>query len=219
MAAAGRRRERGWRCWKGRATARRRCATRCADRISCAAPTPATLAAVERLELSGAGAGSLRAGDFAGLSGLRTLLLDGNGLETLPDGLFAGLDSLGELSLEDNPGAPFALAVELARADADLWAPGPATEPAAAGLPATVAIGAGATTGLPFAVASTSTLRLLAGPAAPPTARCGELPCFRGMATAPGEPLVLYRRPPQCSRCRTRNRSKAATACACRSRR
>ena len=183
---------------------------------SCAAPTPAALAAVERLELSGAGAGSLRAGDFAGLSGLRTLLLDGNGLRTLPDGLFAGLSGLRELSLEDNPGAPFALAVELARTDADAWAPGPATvqarfalgapfalrselsaEPAAAGLPATVEIGAGATTGLPFAVASTSTLRLLAGPAALPAARCGELPCFRGMATAPGEPLVLYRRPPQ----------------------
>ena len=183
---------------------------------SCAAPTPAALAAVERLELSGAGAGSLRAGDFAGLSGLRTLLLDGNGLRTLPDGLFAGLSGLRELSLEDNPGAPFALAVELARTDADAWAPGPATvqaqfvpgapfalrseltaEPTAAGLPATVEIGAGATTGLPFAVASTSTLRLLAGPAALPAARCGELPCFRGMATAPGEPLTLYRRPPQ----------------------
>ena len=183
---------------------------------SCAAPTPAMLAAIERLELSGAGAGSLRADDFAGLSGLRALLLDGNGLETLPDGLFAGLSGLRELSLEDNPGAPFALAVELARTDAAPWAPGPATvqarfapgapfalrseltaEPAAAGLPATVEVGAGATTGMPFAVASTSTLRLLAGPPDVPTARCGELPCFRGMATAPGEPLTLYRRPPQ----------------------
>ena len=182
----------------------------------CDAPTPATLAAVERLELSGAGAGSLRAGDFAGLTGLRALLLDGNGLRALPDGLFAGLAGLGELSLEDNPGAPFALAVELVRTDADPWAPGPATvraqfapgapfalrpgllaEPATAGLPATVRIGAGATTSLPFAVAATSTLRLLAGPAALPTARCGERPCFRGMATAPGEPLALYRLPPQ----------------------
>ena len=92
---------------------------------SCAVPTPAALAAVDRLEVSGAG--SLRAGDFEGLTGLRTLLLDGNGLERLPDGLFAGLDGLRELSLEDNPGAPFALAVELARTDADAWAPGPAT--------------------------------------------------------------------------------------------
>ena len=146
---------------------------------------------------------------------LRTLLLDGNGLETLPDGLFAGLAGLRELSLEDNPGAPFALAVELARTDADPWAPGPATvqarfalgapfalrsellvEPAAAGLPGTVEIGAGATTGMPFAVASTSTLRLLAGPAVLPTARCGDVQCFRGIEPAPGETLVLYRRPP-----------------------
>ena len=183
---------------------------------SCTAPTPAMLAVVERLELSGAGAGSLRAGDFAGLSGLRTLLLDGNGLETLPDGLFAGLDSLGELSLQGNPGAPFALAVELARTDADAWAPGPATvqaqfalggpfalrselsaHPTAAGLPETVEIDAGATFGAPFAVASTSTLRLVAGPAPLPTTRCGEAPCFRGVEAASGEALTLYRRPPQ----------------------
>ena len=183
---------------------------------SCDAPTPATLAAVERLELSGAGAGSLRAGDFADLSGLRALLLDGNGLRTLPDGLFAGLDSLGELSLQDNPGAPFALAVELARTDADAWAPGSATvrarfalgapfalrselsaQPAAAGLPETVGIDAGATFGAPFAVASTSTLRLVAGPAPLPATRCGEAPCFRGVKAAPGEALTLYRRPPR----------------------
>ena len=185
---------------------------------SCDAPTPATLAAVERLELSGAGAGSLQADDFAGLSGLRTLLLDGNGLRTLPDGLFVGLDSLGELSLDDNPGAPFALAVELARTDADAWAPGPATvrarfalgapfalrselsaQPAAAGLPETVEIDAGATFGAPFAVASTSTstLRLVAGPAPLPTSRCGEAPCFRGVEAASGEVLTLYRRPSQ----------------------
>ena len=184
--------------------------------VSCDAPTPATLAAVERLDVSGTG--SLRAGDFAGLSGLRALLLDGNGLQTLPDGLFAGLDSLGELSLEDNPGAPFALAVELARTDADAWAPGPATvqaqfalgapfalrselsaQPTAAGLPETVAIDAGATFGAPFAVASTSTstLRLVAGPAPLPATRCGEAPCFRGVEAAPGEALTLYRRPPQ----------------------
>ena len=183
---------------------------------SCDAPTPATLAAVERLELSGAGAGSLRAGDLGGLSGLRTLLLDGNGLRTLPDGLFAGLSGLRELSLQGNPGAPFALAVELARKDADAWVPGPATvqaqfalgapfalrselsaQPTAAGLPETVEIDAGAIFGTSFAVASTSTLRLVAGPAPLPTTRCGEAPCFRGVEAAPGEALTLYRRPPR----------------------
>ena len=181
---------------------------------SCDAPTPATLAAVERLDVSGAG--SLQADDFAGLSGLRTLLLDGNGLRTLPDGLFAGLDSLGELSLQGNPGAPFALAVELARTDADAWTPGPATvqaqfalgapfalrselsaHPTTAGLRETVEIDAGATFGVPFAVASTSTLRLVAGPAPLPATRCGEAPCFRGVEAVPGEALTLYRRPPR----------------------
>ena len=183
---------------------------------SCDAPTPATLAAVERLDVSDAGAGSLQADDFAGLAGLRTLLLDGNRLETLPDGLFAGLSGCAELSLENNPGAPFELAVELARTDADTWAPGPATvqprfalgapfalrselsaEPAAPGLPGTVEIDAGATSAAPFTVASTSTLRLLARSSALPTAPCGEVPCFRGVETVPGEALVLYRRPPQ----------------------
>ena len=185
---------------------------------SCDAPTPETLAAVARLDVSSAGTRSLRAGDFAGLAGLRTLLLNGNALRTLPDGLFAGLDSLGELSLEDNPGTPFALAVELARTDADAWAPGPATvqarfalgapfplraqlsaEPAQAGLPELALIDAGATTsGASFMVpASTSTLRLLAGPTALPTARCGDAPCFRGVEAVPGEALVLYRRPPR----------------------
>ena len=78
------------RAWATDPGARRRCATlRGSD--SCTAPTPAT---VKRLELSGAGAGPLRAGDFAGLSGLRALLLDG----TLPDGLFVGLLGLRERS-------------------------------------------------------------------------------------------------------------------------
>ena len=229
---------------------------------ACTASTPATLAALARLEVSGAG--SLRVGDFAGLSGLgtldlsgnglgtlpadlfaglgalrtldlsanalmlparpfaalgglRALLLEDNGFEALPAGLFAGLGGLREVSLEDNPGAPFALAVELVRTDADPSAPGPArvrarfapgapfallselsAAPAATGLPAAVAIGAGAASGAPFAVAaSASALRLAAGPAALPTTRCGAAPCFRGFEAVPGAALVLYRRSPQ----------------------
>ena len=181
---------------------------------SCATPTPAALASIRRLEVSGAG--SLQAGDFDGLAGLRTLLLDGNGLERLPDGLFAGLDSLSELSLEDNPGAPFALAVGLERTDADPWAARSATvrarfalgapfalvselsaEPASAGLPETVEVGAGAVSGALFTVAaSTSTLRLSTAPAKVPSTRCGEALCFRGVEAVPGEALTLYRRPP-----------------------
>ena len=177
--------------------------------LSCTAPTAAAQAAVERLDIAGAGAGSLRALDFSGLSGLRALLLDGNALRTLPDGLFAGLDSLGELSLEDNPGAPFALAVNLARTDGGPWAQRPATvqtrfalgapfallselsaAPATVGLPATVEVDAGAVVGTLFKVAAaTSTLRLVVGAAELPTARCGDVPCFRGIEAVPGEPL------------------------------
>ena len=177
----------------------------------------AGLGALRSLDLS-ANALSLRSRPFAALGGLRTLLLDDNGLETLPAGLFAGLAGLREVSLEGNPGAPFALAVELARTDADdLSVPGPATvqarlasgapfalraqlsaEPAAAGLPAAVTIGAGAVAGAPFAVAaSAATLRLAVGLAELPATRCGAVPCLRGMETASGAALVLYRRPPQ----------------------
>ena len=185
---------------------------------SCDAPTPATLAAVERLDVSGAGAGSLRAGDFAGFVGAADAAAGRQRLRTLPDGLFAGLDSLGELSLQGNRARRSHWRWNWARTDADAWAPGPATvraqfalgapfalrselsaQPAAAGLPETVAIDAGATFGAPFAVAatSTSTLRLVAGPAPLPTTRCGEAPCFRGVEAASGEVLTLYRRPSQ----------------------
>ena len=177
----------------------------------------AGLRGLRTLDLS-ANALALAARPFAALGGLRTLLLDGNGMETLPAGLFAGLGGLREASLEGNPGAPFALAVELARTDAaDLSAPGPArvqarlasgapfalraalsAEPAAAGLPAAVAIGAGAVAGAPFTVpASAAGLRLAVGPAELPATRCGDAPCWRGMEAAPGAALALYRRSPQ----------------------
>ena len=102
------------------------------------------------------------------MGGLRELDLSGDGFAALPAGLFAGL-SLREASLADNPGAAFTLAVELARADADRWAEGPATvearlpagaplpmrlsltaEPMADGLPTLLDIPAGATAAEPF---------------------------------------------------------------------
>ena len=77
---------------------------------ACTAPTPASLAAMERLAVPGAG--SLRAGDFAGLAGLHALDLSGNGLGSLPTGLFAGLGALRSLDLSANalelPARPFA---------------------------------------------------------------------------------------------------------------
>ena len=44
----------------------------------------------------------LKAGDFAGLTGLVTLRLDGNRLSALPPGIFAGLTSLTALRLDGN---------------------------------------------------------------------------------------------------------------------
>ena len=48
---------------------------------------------------------------------MRILELQDNALEALPEGLFAGVPKLFSLQLQGNPGAPFALAVELARVE------------------------------------------------------------------------------------------------------
>ena len=68
----------------------------------CWAPSVADLAGTGYLGLHRAGIGSLRAGDFLGLSGLRILHLQGNRLAELPGGLFAGLGSLELLRLDGN---------------------------------------------------------------------------------------------------------------------
>jgi len=210
----------------------------------CHWPRPLDLARVSALNLGGRGIDSLRSDDLLGLDGLvrldlrgnalaalpagllsatprlRTLDLSDNALHALPDGLFAGLGNLREVSVEGNPGAPFDLAVELVRTDAEPWAAGPATvfaraamsapfamaaplvvapagaEPAA---PPTVEVAAGETTGTSFAAASAAGAALaLRTEAAPmPTAQCGGMPCFRGFETVPGATLTLFHRPPQ----------------------
>ena len=182
---------------------------------------PSTLAAVRSLDLSGRNINALRSNDLLGLRGLRRLDLSDNTLEVLPVGLFAGLQRLGEISVEGNPGAPFALTVELARLDADPWAPGPArvaaqtawaapfsleaalsVSPAdvvAGELPTTVDIVAGAMAGRPFRAASNNgvALTLSADAAMLPTTQCRSRPCFRGFQTVPGPPLTLFRQPPR----------------------
>ena len=210
----------------------------------CHWPRPLDLARVPALNLGGRGIDALRPNDLLGLGGLlrldlrgnalavlpagllsetprlRTLDLSDNALDTLPDGLFAGLGALREVSVEGNPGAPFDLAVELVRTDAEPWAPGPATVSARAAMgapfamaaplvvapaasepaaPPTVAIAAGETTGTSFAAASVAGAALaLRTEAAPmPTAQCGGKPCFRGFETVPGSTLTLFHRPPQ----------------------
>ena len=181
------------------------------------------LADLRRLDLSGNALAELPGDAIAGLSGLWALRLHGNLLAELPAGLFEGVSGLRELQLQDNPGSPFVLTLELARTDAEPWAPGPAS----------VAMRVAQST--PFALRSTLTtsgealpegiaLSVPAGTIAsePTTVHQGEaklvlaqlngappvpddkceledgsrLPCFQGIATAAGPPLALFKRPP-----------------------
>jgi len=187
----------------------------------CRWPRPADLARIATLDLNARGIDSLRGNDLLGLAGLERLDLRGNALEALPPGLFAGLRRLREVSVEDNPGVPFGLALELARTDADPWAPGPATVSARAALgapfplaatltaaptpaaesalPTTVRVAAGETAGTTFAAPQPpgSPLTLRADAPETPTAQCNGTPCFRGFETTPGSPLILFHRPPR----------------------
>ena len=105
---------------------------------NCGAVTAAHLASLTgTLTLGAAGATTLQAGDFAGLSQLTvldlsnlnidslpqdlfgelakltTLNLSGNSLAELPAGVFAGLSSLSSVDLSGNSGAPFTLPLVL----------------------------------------------------------------------------------------------------------
>ena len=186
----------------------------------CHAPRPSDLAAVWRLDLRQRGIDALRSDDFAGLRRLAVLELDGNRLTALPPRLFAGLERLREVSLAGNPGAPFALAVALARTDAEPWMPGPATVEArlawgapfrldaglstspaamAAHVPASTTIAAGDMASRPFSVPATgrTALTLRAEEAPMPSSQCGSVPCIRGFKAAPGPALTLFARPPR----------------------
>ena len=188
--------------------------------VGCHWPNPTALEALSSLDLSRRNIPALRPNDLLGLLRLRRLDLSGNALKALPAGLFTDLERLEEISLEDNPGAPFALTIELERLDAEPSAAGPAqlvartawaapfrlvaalsASPAGAArgnLPATVEIAAGATMSEPFSAASSrgAPLVLRAGPAPLPT-ECEEPPCFRGFETVAGPALTLFRRAPR----------------------
>ena len=203
----------------------------------CHWPRPSDLAGRATLDLRGTGAESLHADDLLGLSGLRTLdlggnalrelppgllshsprlrtlRLDGNRLQLLPAGLFAGMSGLRELRLSGNPGAPFTLAPELRRTDAEPWAVGPATveatlplaAPFAMQLALTVAGGeasadelalaAGAVASGAVQVSGDGPVRVMLAVPTIPDARCGDAPCFDGLA-AQGATLALFAAPP-----------------------
>ncbi|MDE2878658.1 leucine-rich repeat protein [Candidatus Palauibacter soopunensis] len=101
----------------------------------------ADLSRLESLRLYGNRLAELPAGLLSGLSALRVLRLDGNRLAALPEQVFVGLSGLDTLLLAENPGAPFALALELERTDNP--------DPAATG-PARIALAVGE--GAPFAM-------------------------------------------------------------------
>ena len=64
--------------------------------------TPAHLAAITELDLSGLDMPALKSGDFDGLTALTNLNLFDNDLTSLPEDVFAGLSSLTTLTLERN---------------------------------------------------------------------------------------------------------------------
>ena len=133
-------------------------------------------------------------------------------------GVFAGLGSLRELQLQDNPGAPFRLTVELLRIDAEATAPGPATVLArlAEGAPFDLPMRASVVNGRSrprrwssrqarrSAARSRSRARHGGGRddarqgAGGPNTLCGEsdeYACFRGLTLALAGPLALFRGP------------------------
>ena len=188
--------------------------------LPCAAVSAADLAALREVDLSERGLAALRGRDLSGLTGLRVLDLSENLLTTLPAGLFEGLGALDELQLQDNPGAPFALTVGLAREDAEVWAPGPARVLArlAQGAPLALRVGvtaanatlssdavhldAGALASAPLRVTrvEAGAARLTPSVPALPDTRCGLLGlyrCYQGVTLAAGAPLVLFKAPPR----------------------
>ena len=172
------------------------------------------LSGLRTLDLSANELRELPAGLLSHSPRLRSLRLDGNRLESLPAALFAGVSGLRELRLSGNPGAPFALAPALRRTDAEPWAAGPATieahlplgAPFAMRLALSVAGGeasaeelalaAGAVASGAMQVSGDGPVRVTLAAPTIPDARCGDGPCFNGLAPE-GAALALFATPPR----------------------
>ena len=188
--------------------------------LPCAAVSETDLAGRTELDLANRDMGALQADDLSGLSGLTVLDLSGNALWSLPEGMFDGLGALGEVQLQDNPGAPFTLRLDLVRTDGALSSQGPASVVARvregapfamrAALsavngtlsPVTAVVPAGMIAGTRIRVtqAAAGATRVTAAAPAIPDTRCGVLGtylCYQGMTTTVGGTLVLFKAPPE----------------------
>ena len=179
----------------------------------------AGLSGLRWLHLQGNSLAALPEHLFKDMEQLRSLHLHGNRLAALPADIFAGLAALEEMQLQDNPGAPFVLGVEAKRMDAAPAAAGPAQLaltvnegapfPISAKLSATggvlstaeVLLAKGQTSsGELLTVAQDGAVAVVAmGVSAVPQRSCGEYvsyPCYQGLATEAGDPLVLFNAAP-----------------------
>lgn len=183
----------------------------------CHRPKPLFLTTVRSLDLSRRNIDALRSKDLYGLHGLRRLDLSDNALQALPAGLFAGVEDLREVSLQGNPGAQFALTVQLTRLDVEPWVPGPArlaprTEwagpfdlvAALSASPAEIVANALENrrwrNGRPTVLRRIEQRRTTHAPRRHANTALSAMrspPCFRGFRTAPGPTLTLFRQPPR----------------------
>ena len=185
----------------------------------------AGLSNLDHLVLSDNSLKELPVGVFEGLTALRRVFLVRNQLLTLPAGFVAGLEHLEMLHLGDNPGVPFQFVAELERTDSkDLIDEGPATMVVrvAQGAPFdmsarlfasadqaalstySVTVPKGKTSSAPFTVRplGDTLVRLNIRSVTPvPKDDCrtgGTAPnwCLQGIATSPGNLLILFKAPP-----------------------
>ena len=149
---------------------------------------------------------------FSNNSLLTELHLNDNALAALPVGIFSGLHMLRALQLQNNPGTPFALAIDLARTDANPWQPSsPATivatmrqgAPFAMDVDLTVAGGSLSAMAATLATGDTASnpvsVAQIGNAAAEVHVRVPSLPSenYDGFTIVAGEPLLLFKARPQ----------------------
>ena len=178
------------------------------------------------LELSGNRLSTLDPDLFRGMSNLKYLELADNSFAALPHGLFNGLHGLLRLDLSGNPGAPFAFRPEFVRPPDDASDPHRPAEVAlqlpqgaAFDLQVTLSASGGTLsayeTEVRIGVTRSSAVAVRPGGAGPvtihmttvsnvPGSPCKKMiywadstPCFRGVGTALGAPLILHGLPSQ----------------------